>query len=75
MGFYAAHPLFAPGGEAVGTLCIVDTEPRSFDEAQSVLPRELACWVQTELIQDQDIDHAELVQRAIRPKQQPTLPG
>lgn len=73
--FYAAHPLFAPGGEPVGTLCIVDTEPRSFDEAQSVLLQDLAFWVQTELIQDQDIDHAELVQRAMRPKQHPTLPG
>ena len=73
--FYAAHPLFAPGGEAVGTLCIVDTKPHTFDDAQNALLRDLAFWVQTELTRDHDIDHAEVVQRAMAPKNHPVVPG
>ena len=28
--FYAGHPIRAPGGEAVGTLCVIDHRPRRF---------------------------------------------
>lgn len=73
--FYAAHPLFAPGGEPVGTLCIVDTEPHDFTESKSALLRDLAFWVQTELTKDQDIDQAEVVQRSMQPKHHPSIPG
>lgn len=30
--FYAGHPLRGPGGQNVATLCLVDTQPRPFDE-------------------------------------------
>ncbi|WP_336500319.1 GAF domain-containing SpoIIE family protein phosphatase [Microbacterium paraoxydans] len=73
--FYAAHPLHAPGGEPVGTLCVLDTEPHTFTDAQQDLLRDLAFWVQTELAQDADIDHAAVVQRALRPRVHPQIEG
>lgn len=73
--FYAAHPLYAPGGEPVGTLCILDTLPRRFDENQGALLHDLAFWVQTELTRDQDLDHAAAIQRALRPGRHPVIPG
>lgn len=73
--FYAAHPLHAPGGEPVGTLCVLDTEPHTFTDAQADLLRDLAFWVQTELAQDADIDHAAIVQRALRPRVLPEIAG
>ena len=73
--FYAGHPLHAPGGEPVGTLCVLDTEPHTFSEAQRDLLRDLAFWVQTELAQDADIDHAAIVQRALQPRVLPEVDG
>ncbi|MHC5777574.1 hybrid sensor histidine kinase/response regulator [Nostoc sp.] len=34
VGFYAGVPLLAPGGEAIGTLCIVDRIPRQISSKQ-----------------------------------------
>ncbi|SDL42531.1 PP2C family protein-serine/threonine phosphatase [Tessaracoccus oleiagri] len=73
--FYAAQPLRAPGGEPVGTLCILDTAPRSFGEADQALLRDLASWVQLELARDQELGHAALVQHALRPAELPRVPG
>ncbi len=73
--FYAGHPLQAPGGEQVGTLCIIDTEPRTLDERGRSLLRELALWVQAELTDADELDHATVVQRAMLPARTPTVPG
>jgi GAF domain-containing protein len=36
--FYAGAPLILPGGLSVGTLCLIDTEPRTFSRIdQSIL--------------------------------------
>jgi diguanylate cyclase (GGDEF)-like protein/PAS domain S-box-containing protein len=46
--FYAGQPLFSDG-QPVGTLCIIDRTPRSFDEAQRRCLRDLAGLVENEL--------------------------
>ena len=73
--FYAGHPLHAPGGEPVGTLCVLDTEPHSFSEAQRGLLRDLAFWVQSEIASDVELDQATLIQSALRPQSIPTVTG
>lgn len=47
--FYAGYAIEAPGGERIGALCIIDTEPRKFSSADSSLLRELALEVQNEV--------------------------
>ena len=37
--FYAGGPVHTTDGEAVGTLCVIDTEPRHFDEEQTQVLR------------------------------------
>jgi len=73
--FYAGCPIEAPGGEPVGTLCIVDTKPRLLDERQRVVLQELALWVQIELAQQDELDDAALIQRALSPGHLPVIPG
>lgn len=73
--FYAGHPLQAPGGEQVGTLCIIDTEPRSLDARGRELLKELALWVQSELTDADELDYASVVQRAMLPARVPDVPG
>ncbi|WP_418605929.1 GAF domain-containing protein [Georgenia sp. SUBG003] len=50
--FYAGEPLRAPGGEPVGALCIVDTEPRELTTSQEAVLREMARIVEHELAAD-----------------------
>ena len=40
--FYAGAVLRAPGGQALGALCVVDTRPRELDERQRGILRDLA---------------------------------
>ena len=40
--FYAGFPLLTPAGEAVGTLCVIDRQPRFLEPEEAVLLRELA---------------------------------
>ncbi len=73
--FYAGHPIAAPGGELVGTLCVIDTRPRRFDDADRSLLRDLALWVQGELQHDVELDRAGAVQRGLLPRRAPELEG
>lgn len=73
--FYAGHPLQAPGGEQVGTLCIIDTEPRRLSEREAALLRDLAGWVQSEISHDDELDRASIVQRGLLPRRTPALDG
>jgi PAS domain S-box-containing protein len=48
LGFYAGQPLHAPDGSRVGTLCLLDREPRAFSEADRAALADLAAWVELE---------------------------
>jgi sigma-B regulation protein RsbU (phosphoserine phosphatase) len=65
--FYAGQPLTVAGGFRVGTLCLVDTQPRQFDEGQQNLLEEMAMWVARELQEDADSDRAGIVQQRLLP--------
>ncbi|SEN19864.1 diguanylate cyclase with GAF sensor [Duganella sp. CF517] len=47
--FYAGCPLRSAGGFKIGTLCIIDTEARGFDEEDAIALRDLAAMVEDEL--------------------------
>lgn len=47
--FYAGYPLSAPDGSKVGTLCIIDREPRQMDNEDIRLLQELGQMVEEEL--------------------------
>jgi two-component system, sensor histidine kinase and response regulator len=47
--FYAGGPVHTTDGQAVGTLCVIDTEPRMFSDEQRQLLRDLADMVESEI--------------------------
>ncbi len=47
--FYAGCRLVSLDGYALGALCVIDDEPRSFDARSEELLRGFAAWAQTEL--------------------------
>jgi GAF domain-containing protein len=73
--FYAGHPLEAPGGHRIGTLCLTDERPRHFGPREQTLLRELAEWVQNELTRSAELEQAAEVQRRLLPRQSPQIPG
>lgn len=72
--FYAGHPLHAPGGEPVGSLCLVDDHPRELDERERRLLGEMAGWVERELAAAQEMERAEQVQQMLMPRTGLTTP-
>ncbi len=72
--FYAGHPLHAPGGETVGSLCLVDDRPRELDERERHLLGEMAGWVERELASAQEMQRAEQVQQMLMPRAVLTTP-
>jgi len=52
--FYAGAPLHAPGGERVGTLCVIDSQPRELNAEDLAMLRDLGDSVEAEL------EHAQL---------------
>ncbi len=52
--FYAGYPLAAPDGSRVGTLCIIDNQPKKITDEQLKLLRELGRMVEEELIEAND---------------------
>lgn len=47
--FYAGAPLLAPGGQAIGTLCLIDKRPRTLDGVDLAVLRAVRQLVQEEL--------------------------
>jgi Stage II sporulation protein E (SpoIIE)/GAF domain len=73
--FYAGQPLAAPGGQIVGSLCIIDTKPREFTPADLALLRDLADWVEHELASEDELVHAREIQRRLMPNRAPDIAG
>jgi len=71
--FYAGRPLRA-GGQTVGTLCLVDTEPRDLAPAQEKLLDEMGAWVERELRDSADEEAAGEIQRRLLPVDRPLWP-
>ena len=61
--FYAGHPLATADGYLVGTLCLVDTEPRAFGAREEARLRDLA------QIAEQELNQSELA-RALAAKRE-----
>jgi diguanylate cyclase (GGDEF)-like protein len=47
--FYAGHPIHAPDGSRVGTLCVIDRQPRTFDDEDNAVLADLAGMIDREL--------------------------
>ncbi|RIJ56249.1 GAF domain-containing protein, partial [Clavibacter lycopersici] len=71
--FYAGRPLLS-GGQTVGTLCLVDTEPRDLAPAQEKLLDEMGAWVERELRDTRDEEIAGDIQRRLLPVDRPLWP-
>ncbi len=67
--FYAGYPLTTSGGERVGALCVFDPRPRIFTEAEELLLRDLALWVQKDMVIENELIRAVQVQKSFIPKQ------
>ena len=73
--FYAGHVLRGPGGQPIGTFCLLDSRPRSLSEAEREMLRDLAQYVSQELGLREEFSRAAQVQRALLPRTMPVLPG
>jgi hypothetical protein len=72
--FYAGRPLSLGDELRVGTLCLVDTVPRTFGAEKQRLLDELGQWVERELQDTADLDRAAEVQQGLLPQDQPSWP-
>ncbi|CAB3731421.1 putative bifunctional diguanylate cyclase/phosphodiesterase [Achromobacter piechaudii] len=62
--FYAGHPLVAPGGEKLGTICLIDVKPRDdFGPAERHLLSDLAALVMDRM-ELHRLDYAKSISQA-----------
>ncbi len=61
--FYAGAPLVMPSGHALGALCVLDAEPRAFDEVQRRQLADLAALVVAQVDLHQSAGHVHHVTR------------
>ncbi len=65
MRFYAGFPLRTDDGDAVGTLCLLDSDPRSLTDAQRRSLEQFGRWAQAEVRQS-EADAPASVPSAVR---------
>ncbi|MGB0904787.1 MAG: GAF domain-containing protein, partial [Mangrovicoccus sp.] len=69
IGFYAGAPLVTSEGYALGTLCVIDTEPRQFSERERQVLKTIAATVMTEIelaIQKRERDALDVINMELR---------
>jgi diguanylate cyclase (GGDEF)-like protein/PAS domain S-box-containing protein len=64
--FYAGQPVHSVDGQALGTLCIIDRQPRHFGDADKRMLRDLAQMVQDELNRGVLVATRDAAQLALR---------
>lgn len=64
--FYAGQPVHSVDGQPLGTLCIIDRQPRHFGETEKRLLRDLAQMVQDELNRGVVVAARDAAQLALR---------
>ncbi|WP_183093972.1 PP2C family protein-serine/threonine phosphatase [Nocardioides stalactiti] len=76
LGYYAGAPLRTPGGQRVGSLCLIDNDSRrALSVGEQAMLRDLASWVERELATGADLEQGSEVQRRLLPRSIPDLPG
>lgn len=58
--FYAGYPVHTPNGERIGTLCLIDPEPRSFSPKDEQTLKDFAALVDDELASSSKVHVDEL---------------
>ncbi|RVT91100.1 GAF domain-containing protein [Sphingomonas crocodyli] len=58
--FYAGAPIYAPGGQPIGTLCVIDTRPRVMTDEEQSLLRDLAGMIESEMDMARTVDIASV---------------
>ncbi len=58
--FYAGYPVHAPGGQCVGTLCLIDPAPREFSPKDEQTLKDFAALVDDELASSSKVHVDEL---------------
>lgn len=66
--FYAGVPLTMPGGVPVGSLCLMDTEPRSFSMQDEAALIDFGRWAERALAQGLHHDRLQDVVAALTPR-------
>lgn len=64
--FYAGQPVHSVDGQPLGTLCLIDQEPREFSDADKRMLRDLAQMVQDELNRGALVATRDAAQLALR---------
>ena len=64
--FYAGYPVHAPDGRRIGTLCLIDKQPRSFSADEEQTLKDFAALVDDELASAAQINVDELTKIANR---------
>ncbi|WP_020651704.1 PAS domain-containing protein [Massilia niastensis] len=63
--FYAGQPVYS-AGQAVGTLCVIDTVPRSLSPQQRQVLQDLACMVEVELNHAKTVAARAMAEQALK---------
>jgi len=66
--FYVGHPLLDASGNVVGSLCLVNQEPRQLTDHEMQVFIDLAGWAQEEMLADAEAIYARETQQSLLPE-------